>query len=317
MSGCPDPGRLAAAASGEDPAVQAHAQACAACHARLAEQRAVITLADRWRPAPLTAVRRRALGDAILGAAEGVPAPARGRRWMIAAAAIAAAAAVTAIARQRAMPAGFAAQPSAALAPVGAPAPVSAPAPVMPPMPVPVPRVAVAAIGRARFTIARDHTVHLADGEIALVVPPGQALALATGDGNVTIHGGRALVRARGGVIAQVALFAGAAEIVAPAGHAAIVAGDVWTAPDRPAAARGVDAFRIGWLAFRAGRWRAAAAAFSRADDPVVIEDAAFWNAVAHLRAGDRLGARARFDAFVRAYPASSHRAAAVRAAAP
>ncbi|MCE9579410.1 MAG: tetratricopeptide repeat protein, partial [Deltaproteobacteria bacterium] len=200
------------------------------------------------------------------------------------------------------------------------------PAPVAPrPAIVPSPPAAVAAIGRARYTVARDGadlTVSLADGEVALVVAPGEVIALATADGEVTLRGGRALVRARAGVIAQVAVFAGSAEILAPSGRAAIVAGDVWVAPPplppepAPAPARGVRAFRVGWLAFRAARWTEAAAAFDRATDPAVREDAAFWAAVAHQRAGDAVGARARFAAFVAAFPDSSHRVAAERGAA-
>lgn len=318
MSACPDPERLAAAASGEDPVARAHAEACRACAALYDEQLAVSDLADRWLAPPLPAAHRRALGDAILAAP--VPARRTARPWAIAAVALASAAA-------------------AALVIVWSPtsAPETTPAPVAPiarvdhavllaPRPAPVvappasPSAAVAGIGRARYTARRtgDHlTVALADGEVALVAPPVEPIALATADGQVTLRDGRALVRARRGVIAEVAVFAGSAEIVAPGGRAAIVTGEVWRAPVReaPAIARGVTAFRDGWLAFRAGRWTDAAAAFDRATDPAVREDAAFWAAVAHQRAGDRARARARFAAFLAAFPQSSHRAAAERGA--
>ena len=42
-------------------------------------------------------------------------------------------------------------------------------------------------------------------------------------------------------------------------------------------------AFRNGWEALRAERYRDAIAAFDRASDPVVAEDAAYWAAAARL----------------------------------
>jgi TolA-binding protein len=66
-------------------------------------------------------------------------------------------------------------------------------------------------------------------------------------------------------------------------------------------------AFRAGWEALRAGRNADAIAAFDRATDPAVAEDARYWAAIATARAGDQDGAKRRLRAFLVAFPASPH----------
>ena len=66
-----------------------------------------------------------------------------------------------------------------------------------------------------------------------------------------------------------------------------------------------VAAFRIGWEALRAQRHDDAIAAFDRATDPAVAEDAAFWAAIAAQRAGYIDDARKRLDAFLTRFPDS------------
>jgi hypothetical protein len=73
-------------------------------------------------------------------------------------------------------------------------------------------------------------------------------------------------------------------------------------------------AFRVGWTALHAGRNADAVAAFDRATDDAVAEDAAYWGAVAAQRAGDATGAQHRFWKFLTRFPASP-RAADARAA--
>jgi TolA-binding protein len=71
-------------------------------------------------------------------------------------------------------------------------------------------------------------------------------------------------------------------------------------------------AFRTGWSELRDGHNADAIAAFDQAlASPIVAEDAAYWAAVAARRSGDRDGAAKRFRAFLVAYPASPHAAAA------
>jgi hypothetical protein len=67
----------------------------------------------------------------------------------------------------------------------------------------------------------------------------------------------------------------------------------------------GVAAFRRGWEALRAQQYADAIAAFDRATDPAVAEDAAFWSAIAAQRAGDLDDARKRLDSFLSRFPSS------------
>lgn len=67
----------------------------------------------------------------------------------------------------------------------------------------------------------------------------------------------------------------------------------------------GVAAFRTGWEALRGARYGEAVAAFDRATDPAVAEDAAFWAAIAAQRAGDLSDARKRLDGFLARFPDS------------
>jgi len=64
-------------------------------------------------------------------------------------------------------------------------------------------------------------------------------------------------------------------------------------------------AFRIGWEALRERRFTDAIAAFDRATDPAVAEDATFWAAIAAQRAGDIADARKRLDGFLTRFPDS------------
>lgn len=58
-------------------------------------------------------------------------------------------------------------------------------------------------------------------------------------------------------------------------------------------------AFRTGWRALRDKRTADAIAAFDRATDPIVAEDAAYWAAIASERAGDLTDAERRYAEFL------------------
>ena len=71
--------------------------------------------------------------------------------------------------------------------------------------------------------------------------------------------------------------------------------------------------FEAGWQALRAGTPRAAAVAFeaaARLEGPLRA-DAAWWHVVALGRAGDDAASRGALERYLRAYPASKHRAEA------
>ena len=75
-----------------------------------------------------------------------------------------------------------------------------------------------------------------------------------------------------------------------------------------------VMAFRAGWEALREARYADAIAAFDRATDPAVAEDAAFWAAIAAQRAGQADDARKRLDLFLATFPDSPRADSARRA---
>ncbi|MDQ3335302.1 MAG: hypothetical protein M4D80_09070 [Myxococcota bacterium] len=75
-----------------------------------------------------------------------------------------------------------------------------------------------------------------------------------------------------------------------------------------------VAAFRAGWEALREARYADAIAAFDRATDPAVAEDAVFWAAIAAQRAGHTDDARKRLDLFLATFPESPRAESARRA---
>ena len=77
---------------------------------------------------------------------------------------------------------------------------------------------------------------------------------------------------------------------------------------------RSASAFRTGWTALRAGNNAEAIAAFDRASDPIVAEDATYWSAIASERAGDPSDAVRRYRDLLVRFPKTT-RAAEARAA--
>lgn len=132
-------------------------------------------------------------------------------------------------------------------------------------------------------------------------------------------------VTARTGVLATVTVFAGSVELSSGARSQVVTAGTLWEAPaeaprsDRSAtlsaaSAASLGEFRAGWTALRQRQFAAAIAAFDRATDPVVQEDAVYWAAIAASRMGDRGAARRRFAEFLTRFPESPRIDAARRA---
>lgn len=168
--------------------------------------------------------------------------------------------------------------------------------------------------GDADFTrdaSAAHDTIELRDGTLSVDARDRAPVAVAIGDTTIHVSNAHVEIRAAHGVIVSAHAFAGSVERTSPESKAVISAGEVWT-PAPPAAS--LAAFRAGWSALHEGRNADALAAFERASDPVIAEEAAFWAAVAAQRASDRDGAAQRFRAFLDAYPQST-RADAARAA--
>jgi hypothetical protein len=144
--------------------------------------------------------------------------------------------------------------------------------------------------------------VQLHDGELTIDTREREAVTIVTGTTRVTITGSRATVVARRGVIVTTRVFAGTAEI-REAGQTRIVeAGEIWT----PSPAKSsLQSFRAGYELLRDGKFEEAIEELDSATDPVVLEDAQFWAAIAYERLGKKAEAAERLEAFMAAFPAS------------
>jgi TolA-binding protein len=185
------------------------------------------------------------------------------------------------------------------------PAPLPAPAPGAP--------AATATLSGAKAHFDRTSrtgrdVIELSDGKLTVDARRTTPAEIRVGTTAIRIADAKATVTARTGVLASVAVFAGSVELSLRA-RSTVVRAKPTSDPNRSLAI-----FRDGWLALRQNRFAAAIAAFDRASDPVVQEDAAYWAAVAAYRAGNRDAARRRFTDFLARFP-ESPRVDAVRRA--
>ena len=157
-----------------------------------------------------------------------------------------------------------------------------------------------------RETTPERDVITLRGGRVSVDASRTRPVQIVAGSTRVAIARSRASVIARGGVIQHVTVFAGTVEISDAGKRHVIVAGATWDRLPEPAQpASSLDAFREGWTLLRTGDHAAAIAAFDRATDPVVAEDAMYWAAVAAERAGKRDEARRRFTDFVARFTSS------------
>jgi hypothetical protein len=322
--GCPDRGRLAAAVSGDDADAANHAYGCERCGPVVDEMRGTIAVLAALAPPRLSAERRAALADAVVVEMQArEPAPLR--RLAPAIGGMLAAAAVV-IVVAAAMASGDDA-PSTPKTVEVTPPPTPPPAPVAPP-PAPTPSPSITADGTSDHVVERAadrDTVRLRDGAVAIDAPAATNVDVVVGTTTVAVTGARATIKSKRGVLSSVQVFAGSVEVTTSTGKRAVTAGEIWVPPpvtaavDRPPASdtpappatAGVEWFRRGWLALRAGDHAAAIDAFDRADDPAVAEDAAFWAAIACERAGKLDEAHTRLERFLVDFPRSVRVAAA------
>lgn len=322
---CPGPELLAEAATSNDAEVLAHVADCAPCQALLDGQREMHALLTALPDRPLSRAHRESLGAEVLAHADAAPAARRGKLVpvLVAASALAAIIALVVYLPDR----GRAAEPAVA-APVQAPAPTlritplpepppedPAPAPaVIQPAPPPTPPAVARATIRGGGDFAREargdrDIVNLTRGDVTVDSVGTRAVSVVHGDTAVVATSARVQVIAKRGVIAQVTVFAGSAEVIVAGKRVVIEQGLTW---DRNAAREdSLAAFRTGWEALRAGDNAAAIAAFDQATDEVVAEDALYWSAIASERLHDEAGAVTRYRALIERFPKSPRVAAA------
>jgi len=304
---CLTPAQRAMAAERDDD--DPHLADCLACRGAVAEQRAVRALARRAPAPPLPRQRREAIAAEVLSRSYALSA----RRTLLAragmtGAALAAAAAIVALIVWPAPEATVAqvelgASEVQTLAVRGVTAELE---PALPPRP---PRAAaiVRARGDAeltRLTLEDREVLQLRSGTLIVDARNAREVEITMRGATVRVEDAKLCVVVRGGVIATVSVFAGSAEVTAHGKLTVVEAGIVWV-PDAIGPREAFREFRVGWSALRDGNLRPAIAAFDRARDPVVAEDATYWAAVAAERAGDRDDAARRFAGFVELFPAS------------
>jgi hypothetical protein len=324
---CPGQPRIAAAAAGEDPAVIDHARDCLSCRALLRDQLLVVDAARVLARPRLRSERRAQLAAEVMAQSD-VEAhrPWRGERVMAIAATSVAAAAVLAFWLASGIQ-HVDAPSTPQVASIEEPTLESVARAQLDPV-GPASRASLVARGAdyAREKRGNQDVVTLRDGELSVDATASEPVTIIAGDTRVTIASSRAKIVARSGVIVTTHVFAGTAQVTTNGGRLQVIdAGDVWmrqpdpvpaAAPTAPviAASDSMAAFRLGWEQLRAHHHAQAIAAFDRATDPVVAEDAAFWAAIASERAGDRDGAATRLRSFLDRFSASP-RAEAARAA--
>ncbi|MBL9017956.1 MAG: hypothetical protein JNL83_27465 [Myxococcales bacterium] len=307
-------------------AAVAHAAACDACARLLDDQRDIARLLGGL-PAPgLKRSEREAMAAELLARADELPGREAGARrgvaphraWLAVAGALAAAAAiVTALSLPRAERSDSPAAPMPR-SPVSSASRVVQTEPPPPPSIV-EPRPDAVVSGSGSFTRTGE-VIALDAGDVTVDARDTTPAKVVRGDTAIAVRDARVKIVTRRGVIAQVHVFAGSAQVTVGGSTIVVEQGVTWTRPDpQPAAPmisakdRSLAAFRTGWEKLRAGDHAAAIAALDQATDEVVAEDAMYWAAVAAERAG-RADAKARFERFLAAFP-QSPRIDAARAA--
>ncbi len=309
---CLTPAHLAMAAEqaegdrDEDP----HLATCLACRRAVHEQRELRALVRRAPAPPLPRARREAIGAEVLSQSYAVSE----RRTLLArggmAGAILSAAAAVALAL---WPASRGPRPTVARVDLAMAEPVSLDVRgvAAETAPAALPRApALVRPGRTaeftRLTVEDHEVLALRSGALTIDARNARDVEITLRGTTVRVDEAKICVVAHRGVIETVTVFAGSVEVTARGKLTVVEAGMVWV-PDAVGPTTALREFRVGWAALRDGDLAAATAAFDRARDPVVAEDAVYWAAVAVERAGDRPEAARRFAGFLDLFPRSPH----------
>lgn len=157
-----------------------------------------------------------------------------------------------------------------------------------------------------RHVIGDRDTIALYDGAIEVDTRNTRDADVTIGEAIVRVTDAAVKIRAQGRSIVSVQVIFNSAEVTANGKQVTIQRDAMWLAGPS-AKQQSLAAFRDGWMALRAGRHREAMALFDRVTDPIVIEEATYWAAIAAQRSGDAELARTRLEAFARRFPSSPY----------
>lgn len=275
----------------------AHAASCAACARVLEDQRAMSRMLGALPAPALRPSQREAIAAEVMARADALPERAPRRLAATTAIAFGALAAAAAAAFLVLRPAAPGSEVPPAPTPVASASPSIAPIVQAEPAPPPAP-----AAPRVIALDREDQTIDTRASDPVRVVH---------GDTAIAVTDARVKVVTKRGLIEQVHVFAGSAQVTVGGTTFVVEQGVTWTrpeasppAPERSPKEHSLAAFRSGWEKLRAGDNATAIAELDQATDEVVAEDAMYWAAVAAERLG-RADARTRFERFVAAFPQS------------
>ncbi len=304
---CLDAAQIAQAVTAElaDP----HIAECLDCRRRLELDRQT-RASLRMLPAPrMSPSHRREMAAELIARVQQVPAPAS--RWRASVVIVATAALAAAIALIAAWPRAIGAT-SATLAIDAHEAPTirsSAVAWLEAPPLLAAPKLEASggAVLSRRSGTDRD-VLSLVDGVIELDTRTARNVDVRVGDAVIRVDDAAVKIIARKRTIISVQVVVGAARITSADQQVTLQRDSLWM-PGPSAKQQSMSTFKDAWIALRAGRNREAMELFDRVTDPVAIEEATYWAAVAAQRAGDLDDAKARFARFVQRFPGSEYAA--------
>jgi TolA-binding protein len=158
-----------------------------------------------------------------------------------------------------------------------------------------------------RIGVDRD-VLSLVDGVIELDTRMARNVDVRVGDAVIRVDDAAVKITARKRTIISVQVVVGAARVISADQHVTLQRDSLWM-PGPSAKQQSMSTFTSAWIALRAGRNHEAMELFDQVTDPVALEEASYWAAVAAKRAGDVDDAKQRFTRFLARFPASEYAA--------
>lgn len=304
---CFDAGEIAQAATLDDAELDLHFAECLVCRRALeADRRTRASLAALPLPR-MPEAQRRALAAEILAAAPTRRSKRSSRAWPISVATSAlavAAAAVLLVPSLHSTPATSPTIEASTRDDVGMHVQRIAADDRAPTLPPPKIEAHGGATLTHRVGDERDVLV-LVDGVIDVDTRSSRDVDVRVGSSTIRIDDASVRITAHEHAIESVQVVVGAARVIAPDQQVVLERDSIWMPSGETHGDQSLSAFRDGWIELRAGHNREAMELFDRVTDPVVLEEAMYWAAIAAERTGDAALGAARMREFQRRFPSS------------